>query len=273
MEIFQTIWTSLTTPNQELIQIIIIPFSFLEATVSMLLFTSILNIVCTKQQKIIYVLILCISSIFFNILLNNYSIILKMLLWPFIIMYTFKTNFLKSIIAEVMSFCCFILAESLLLKIYLEVLNITAEIANATPIYRIPFMLIMYSFVYLLYRLSKSFSFNITLLDNMNKKNKTLLIICFILGIINVFIQNQLNSYYSDTLPIAITLLCTLTLLSFFVVGLYSISKTTQLQITEQDLEEAQLYNRSLKILHDNVRAFKHDFSNIVQAIGRLCWY
>ena len=52
---------------------------------------------------------------------------------------------------------------------------------------------------------------------------------------------------------------------------MYSVSKTTQLQIAQQNLEEAQLYNKSLKILHDNVRAFKHDFSNIVQAIGRIC--
>lgn len=273
MEIFQTIWTALSTPNVDLYFIITIPFTFLEATVTMLLFTSILNISCDKRQKILYVLVLSIISIFLNIFLHEYSIIIKMLLWPFIIMYIFKTTFIKSIVSEVISFSSFILAESLLLKVYLDIFNITAEIANTTPIYRIPFMLIMYSLVYLLYRLSKSFGFNITLLDNMNKKNKTLLIICFILGIVSVFIQNQLNSYYSDTLPIAITLISTLTLLSFFVVGLYSISKTTQLQITEQNLEEAQLYNKSLKILHDNVRAFKHDFSNIVQAIGRLYWY
>lgn len=268
MEILQTIWTALTTPNEQLYYIITIPFTFLEATVTMLFFTTILNITCNKSQKIAYVLVLSIASILLNFLLHEYSIIIKMILWPFIIMYIFKTTFLKSIVAEVIAFFSFIVAESLLLKIYLQIFNITPEIANTTPIYRIPFMLIMYLFVYMLYNLSKNLGFNITLLDNMDKKNKTLLIICFILGIVNIFIQNYINSYYSDTLPIAITLLSTLTLLSFFVIGLYSISKTTQLQLTTQNLEESQLYNKSLKILHDNVRAFKHDFSNIVQAIG-----
>ena len=33
-------------------------------------------------------------------------------------------------------------------------------------------------------------------------------------------------------------------------------------------LEEAELYNKTLQILHDNIRAFKHDFWNIVQGIG-----
>jgi len=270
MEIFQTIWTALTTPNEELNYIITIPFTFLEATVTMLLFTAMLNIISTKSQKITYILVLSIISIVLNIFLHEYSIIIKMILWPAIIMFIFKTTFLKSIVAEVISFFSFILAESLLLKIYLQILNITPEVANTTPIYRIPFMLVMYLFIFLLYKLSKHFKFNITLLDNMDKKSKILLTISFVLGILNIFIQNFVNSYYSDILPIAITLLSTFTLLAFFIIGLYSISKTTQLQLTTQSLEEAQLYNKSLKILHDNVRAFKHDFSNIVQAIGRV---
>jgi two-component system sensor histidine kinase AgrC len=33
-------------------------------------------------------------------------------------------------------------------------------------------------------------------------------------------------------------------------------------------LEEEKLYNKTLTILYDNIRGFKHDFNNIVQAIG-----
>lgn len=102
----------------------------------------------------------------------------------------------------------------------------------------------------------------------MNKRNKTILISNFILGIITIFIQNYLNSYYSNIIPLFVTVLSTFSLIAYFLISIYSLTKTTQLQIANQNLEEAQLYNKSLKILHDNVRAFKHDFSNIVQAIG-----
>ena len=44
MEILQAIWTALTTENQNLIKIIAIPFSVIEAIITMLLFTTILNI-------------------------------------------------------------------------------------------------------------------------------------------------------------------------------------------------------------------------------------
>lgn len=44
--------------------------------------------------------------------------------------------------------------------------------------------------------------------------------------------------------------------------------RTNKLEITKQNLEEEKLYNKTLTILHDNIRGFKHDFNNIVQAIG-----
>jgi len=38
--------------------------------------------------------------------------------------------------------------------------------------------------------------------------------------------------------------------------------------MTQRDLEQSKLYNKTLTILHDNIRCFKHDFNNIIQAIG-----
>ena len=37
---------------------------------------------------------------------------------------------------------------------------------------------------------------------------------------------------------------------------------------TRKDLESAEEYNKSLEILYDNVKGFKHDFDNIVATIG-----
>ena len=42
MEILQIIWNTLITPNKQLINLLKIPFSFLEMTITMLLFLEIL---------------------------------------------------------------------------------------------------------------------------------------------------------------------------------------------------------------------------------------
>ena len=63
MEIIQNIWTALTTPNEWIFNILSIPLSFLENTVMMLLFITILNIETTKKQRYLYVIIISIYSI------------------------------------------------------------------------------------------------------------------------------------------------------------------------------------------------------------------
>ena len=47
-----------------------------------------------------------------------------------------------------------------------------------------------------------------------------------------------------------------------------SILNISKLEITSRDLKQSQLYNKTLTVLHDNIRAFKHDFHNIVHALG-----
>ena len=41
-----------------------------------------------------------------------------------------------------------------------------------------------------------------------------------------------------------------------------------ELQVTTQNLENAENYNRTLLFLYDNVKAFKHDFDNMIFTIG-----
>ena len=55
MEIFQTIWNMLTTPNEELTTMILQPLILIELSVAVLLFSTILNIKCSTKQKILFI--------------------------------------------------------------------------------------------------------------------------------------------------------------------------------------------------------------------------
>lgn len=273
MEIFQTIWTALSTPNEELINIIRIPLTFLEIYLQYLIFSTILNITPTKKQKILYVIFTSILIATCNFLFPQYSIILNMIFLFLSITIILKVSILKGIVALILPFIIVALLESITLKVLLLYFNVAREQATSIPIYRIIFVFILYSTLYIIYKLIKHFKLTIKLLDNMDKKNKIILICNSIVGYIAIATQFYLIGFYNEMLPFSITLLSLLSLITYFLISIYSLTNVTQLQIANQSLEEAQLYNKSLKILHDNVRAFKHDFSNIVQAIGRLCWY
>ena len=60
MQIFQTIWTAMTTQNEIALSIIFFLLSFVETSVSMLLFTTIFDMKSSRKSKIIYVFLVAI---------------------------------------------------------------------------------------------------------------------------------------------------------------------------------------------------------------------
>jgi len=60
MELLQTIWTALTTENEFLTSLMIIPLTFIDAYVLMFLFITILNIDATRKRKLLYLFIVSI---------------------------------------------------------------------------------------------------------------------------------------------------------------------------------------------------------------------
>ena len=269
MEILQTIWTALTTENEGLTNIIITPLVIIEATVSTLLFTTILDINSTKKQKSIYILIISLLGLCCNFLLpKQYSNIITLVSTPFIIMLIFKIYFLKSLSAELIPLICIALSETIISRLVLLVLDVTFTPSANIPIYRVCILLSIYFLLFLIYLLARHFHFSIKIFDNIDKKNKRTLILNLILAIIAIFTQFFLIIVYNDTLPSFIIILSTISLLAYFIISIYSLTRTMKLEITTTSLEEANLYNKSLQILQDNMRAFKHDFGNIVQGIG-----
>ena len=53
MELLQTIWNALTNENEVLMNIISVPMTFIEISLTFLLFTTVLNISFTKKQAIL----------------------------------------------------------------------------------------------------------------------------------------------------------------------------------------------------------------------------
>ena len=123
MEILQTIWASLITPNEGVISFIFndfgFPFIFIELTVNMLLFTSVLNISSTKKQKITYVLasafISLISILIFPKIYVNY---INMITCPLLVKLIFKTNIFKGLLAEIIPTIVIVIFETIFGKFF-----------------------------------------------------------------------------------------------------------------------------------------------------------
>jgi len=269
MEILQTIWNSLTTPNEFLITILGIPLIYLEAFIGMLFFTTILNINVSKKQKLIYVLIYgTISNIINFIVPTLYTFFVILIVWPIIIKLTLKTSVLKSILAEISTYAITIIFDFIVANTFLPMFGVVSEQILVIPLYRYSAMLSIYLLIFIITFIIRYFKINIEVFDNMPKKNKTLLVINSILLILVLGMQAYLITFFADTMPTLITMINIIGIIAYFVTTIYSVVSSSKLEIASRDLESAQLRIHSLKVLHDTVRTFKHDFDNIINGIG-----
>ena len=110
--------------------------------------------------------------------------------------------------------------------------------------------------------------FNYQLIYKLSLREKLLFSFTFIFGILSIFSQMYIIVYYTNLLPTFIVLLSISSLIIFFILNIYSYISTSKLNIAKQTLNETLLMNKTLTILNDKIRAFRHDFNNIIQAFG-----
>ncbi len=270
MNILNNIWLALSTPNEILVSICVaFLIVVIEAPLSFALINNLFRLSCTKDQKYIYIIttafVAVIASFFipwpYNIIFNYAT--------AFVILYfIIKISFIRSSIATLFPSIAFNLLGNLLLNPYLSILGITYEQATSIFVYRIPFVLLNYLIIYILVLILKYRKITLNILEDFDKKNKIIITLNFVFGCFNIFFQGVITAYYTDILPIQITFLNFVSLLMYFILSFFSLAKIMNLVTTTKKLESAEEYNKTLHILHDSVRGFKHDFDNIVTTIG-----
>lgn len=270
MDVFNSVWNAISMPNEELISFLSIPLLiFIEIPLSLSLISNVFNLNFDRKQKIIYIfatgIIAIIATYFtswpYNIILNYISAFL-------ILIFVMKLTFINSLIASLFPNVIFNLVGYLLANPYLSLLNITYEQTNTIVLYRIPFSFLTYLVVFILNLVIKYRRITINILEDFDIKNKSIITLNFIFGFFNIIFQGILSVNYIDLLPIHFTFLNFISLLIYFGISFLSLAKIMSLAVTTKKLQSAEEYNKTLHILHDNVRGFKHDFDNIVTTIG-----
>lgn len=269
MEILQTIWTALTNENELVLILTGIPMIFIEITVTLLLFTRILNIHYNKKSSIIYIL-----SNFCIVLLSTYCIpqpfntFINILALPVLVYFILKTNLLKAILSEVLVYTILFIFATPLVSIYTIIFKVSSASVITIPIHKMLYSIMLYILLLLMYKIIKKHNFHITYFDKFDALNYNTLISNFIIGLIAIALQAYVECFYIDYLPIPLVLTSIIVLVIYFCISLYSLFRTSKLEETKQLLETEKMYNKNLNTLHDNIRGFKHDFNNIVQSIG-----
>ena len=269
MEILNNIWSILTTESEQITNIIVLPFYFLEIYFSLYLFTLILNIKLSKKKRLFYVLFISTVSIIDNLFIGEpFNVIVNYIIIWILLFFIYKFNFINSILSMIIPFAIFGIINTLTLTPFLKIFNITSDIINIVPIYKILYLCCIYLILYFLILLIKHHKFHINIDTSLVTKPRKIILVNLIIGIIALCMQAILTFYYINIVPIWMSILNLILLFSYFFLSLYSLIKTMKLDIATRDLENAESYNKSLTVLYDNIRGFKHDFDNMIDILG-----
>ena len=269
MEILQEIWTVLTAENENLANILECPLILIESYLYMLFFTTLLKINASRKTKYTFVLtfgFIAILSILF--VPSPYYTYINVICFPILVFFIFKQSIFVSVLCEIIVYFLIFLIATPLVMIYSLFVKIPSASIAILPIHKIIYSVLLDSLIYVVCKIVAKYNINLSVLKKLKNKISKTLLINFIMGILAIAIQCYIEFLYLDYIPIYLIILCTLVLVIYFIISIFSLFRTTKLETITEKLEEEKLYNQTLTLLYDNIRGFKHDFNNIVQGIG-----
>ena len=102
----------------------------------------------------------------------------------------------------------------------------------------------------------------------MNVKSKTTIFIHLGLAFLATIIEVITFSYCIKNSPIYIIIINISLFLIIFYLIIHNYIKSLKLLALTEKLESSQIYSNTIRLLHDSVRCFKHDFDNILTTLG-----
>lgn len=268
MNIIHIIMNFFTTPNENATLLLTLPCSFIENYLSFWLSTRVLKINYTKTQRNIYIILFPIIGIFSSLFVPTpFNVVINYIINFVYFAFYLKTGIIKSVAAIVIPFIVFGLVNSLILKPFLKLFSITADDLSYTPIYRLTYLFSVYAIITIIILFLKYKKIIFSLKGNIGKKTINMLLANLIFAIIALSIHLFQTYYYINVIPVQISVFNFVLILAYFLFSFSSLMKAMNLDITMRNLENAENYNKSLTILYDNVKGFKHDFDNVINTM------
>lgn len=180
----------------------------------------------------------------------------------------FNERFEICVLSEIISVVLYIIQEIIAFKIIYFAYN---EISYTELLINFECRLLQFTIIALLQVLTcyfihrKNLSININTI--INKKNKTNIILISIVSIIVLFLNLIQISISTTQFPFILAILEILFIIYFISLSANSIIQAIKIENQNLAINDLELYNKTLSNMCDDVRGFKHDFCNFVQAL------
>ena len=237
---------------------------FIENPLKLKLVKLVSDLKTSTKQNVLYVILLSVFMVCLEFFIdNNYNIFIGYIFNFILIYFIFKMNLFKTFLTVLISILIFMFSYIFVLVPFIKIFNISYLMIQQIPLYYITFLLIFYAIVALFLIAINYTKFKIDSLNCLNRKSKILF------TIYNIFSISLIYFFSNNCLKLDENIFVNYIFTIFYFIGnmvIYIlITKYSSLKL---DLEVANNYNQVLSNINDTVRAFKHDFANIIASIG-----
>lgn len=237
---------------------------FIENPLKLKLVKLVSDLKTSTKQNVLYVILLSVFMVCLEFFIdNNYNIFIGYIFNFILIYFIFKMNLFKTFLTISISILIFMFSYIFVLVPFIKIFNISYLMIQQIPLYYITFLLIFYAIVALFLIAINYTKFKIDSLDCLNRKSKILFTIynIFSISLIYIFVNNCLKLDENIFVNYIFTIF-------YFIGNMVIYILITKYSSLKLDLEVANNYNQVLSNINDTVRAFKHDFANIIASIG-----
>lgn len=237
---------------------------FIENSLKLKLVKLVSDLKTSTKQNVLYVILLSVFMVCLEFFIdNNYNIFIGYIFNFILIYFIFKMNLFKTFFTMSISILIFMFSYIFVLVPFIKIFNISYLMIQQIPPYYITFLLIFYAIVALFLIAINYTKFKIDYLDCLNRKSKILFTIynIFTISLIYILGNNCLKLNENIFVNYIFTIF-------YFIGNMFIYILITKYSSLKLDLEVANNYNQVLSNINDTVRAFKHDFANIIASIG-----
>ena len=187
-----------------------------------------------------------------------------------LVFFILKQNIEKSIISSSITNTILLIGEVLFSKIlrFINSQNNIFNTLNSNLNFIIFSLIILFSLIVLIAIVNfifKKFNLKINIRNNLSSKERNIIIFKSIFCMCIIFLTALELFYFKNYMLTVLVIGSIIVLESYCIKDISNINKIEESNIKIEALKD---HVKNLNIMYDDIRSFKHDFSNIVQALG-----
>lgn len=244
--------------------------AILFASLDVLMFVKIFRVQASKLQIIASIATESIARIVINSVVPfPYNRAVILVLTVIIFKFVLNERIEKCTFGEVINAITVLLIELIYSKIFWlihsDLMSYSECISSVS--YRLSIALLIFTFRAIILFIITKRDIGITLSPNLSKKNRCLIVFICTIGCMLIYFNAAEMVLFISNFPYTVFWLDIISLIVYFYISMKDIMRLSKLEEMYKKVENLESYNKTLTIMYDSIRGFRHDFYNFIQAI------